>query len=324
MTMGMVLSAPSAFKKSKDIPDPEYGAIRTYYKMGHEAFMAEKQQSPERRMYSVYILTPELIQSRVDETRTPLLVPDWAHSIVATTDINPSYALTSTVTAYGKDQTSAVLWYGLYDMTRLRIGKDMTDGEKKLLIYEALAAHGKELAGLACRPNLWVIDGGGSPAGTVIEFCAKSPQICGLESVCAFGRGWKQYRPAAKHKILIGEELHRVVESRGRQWIIWNADYWREMAQKGWTGSPGSPGSCSLPKGNHQEFVTQICREQLKGKDEIGGRTVWVWDSAPGPHDFGDCMAMSYMGAALIGIGTGGQQAQPQRRRQRRVSYVSV
>jgi hypothetical protein len=58
--------------------------------------------------------------------------------------------------------------------------------------------------------------------------------------------------------------------------------------------------------GHHRELADQICREQLRGKEEIGGRMVWVWDTAPGKHDYGDSMAMGYMGAAMLGIGTGG------------------
>ena len=88
---------------------------------------------------------------------------------------------------------------------------------------------------------------------------------------------------------------------------------WREVAQRGWTGEPGAPGSCSLPAGNHADFATQVTREQLAGKDDIGGKQVWVWNTAPGPHDYGDCMQMVYMAAASVGIGTGGMKPQPRR-----------
>ena len=205
------------------------------------------------------------------------------------------------------------------------VRKEMTDSEKRKRIYEALAAHAQQLAGLPCRPNLWIIDGGGSPQGTVIDLAANAPRICGLESVCAFGRASRQYRPTGKHRIVAGEQLHRVVERREKQWVIWNADYWREAAQKAWTGSPGSPGSCSLPKGRHEDFALQVCREQLAGKDEVGGRTIWVWDTAPGPHDYGDCMGMAYMGAAMSGIGTGGAQVRaPVRRRRTGVTVIPL
>jgi hypothetical protein len=305
MIRGMKLSAPSAFRRKERSADTKYAAMKIYFKMGHDAFMAERQQNPERRSYSVYVLTPELVKSREDKGRAVAMVPEWTHKIVAATDVNPSYALTTTVTAYGQNQAAAVLWYGLHKM-RQPVTKEMTVAQSKAIIYEELARHGAEIAALPCRPNVWIIDGGGSPEGTVIQVAAHAPRICGLEGACAFGRGWKTYRPTAKHKVVVGEQFHRVVERRDRQWIIWNADYWREIAQKGWTAAPGAPGSCSLPKGRHDDFAAQICREQLRGKDDVGGRTVWVWDTAPGPHDYGDCMGMSYMGAALIGIGTGG------------------
>ena len=307
MVRGMKLSAPSAFRRKERSADTKYAAMKIYFKMGHDAFMAERQQNPERRSYSVYVLTPELVKSREDKARPVTVVPEWAVKIIAATDVNPSYALTTTITAYGQDQKAAVLWYGLEKMNPA-VTKDMTTAQSKLIIYEALAKHGKEIAALPCRPNLWIIDGGGSPEGTVIDLAANAPQICGLEAACAFGRGWKMYRPTGKHKIIKGEQWHRTMESRARQWVIWSSDYWHEIAQKGWTAAVGAPGSCSLPVGRHDDFAAQVCREQLRGKDEIGGRTVWVWETAPGPHDYGDCMAMAYMGAAMVGIGTGGYQ----------------
>jgi len=145
----------------------------------------------------------------------------------------------------------------------------------------------------------------------VIQLAFNAPQICGLNAVATFGRGWKNYRPSAKatYRLRVGEQLHHVSERRDRQWIVYNADYWREVAQRGWTGEPGAPGSCSLPAGHHADFAAQVTREQLAGKDEIGGHTVWVWNTAPGPHDYGDCMHMAYMVAAWGGIGTGGSVA---------------
>jgi hypothetical protein len=100
---------------------------------------------------------------------------------------------------------------------------------------------------------------------------------------------------------------------KGRKWISWHADYWKEQAQKAWTGSVGAPGSCSLPAGHHHEFAEQICREQLAGKDMVGPQMVWNWHTQPGRHDYGDVMAMGYMAAAWQGIGTQGSVVQRQR-----------
>ena len=302
MDKGAVVSWPDRIR------DGELSAIETGENLlieMRDKFWSEMQQDPVSHGDSCYVLTPELIQSRAEPDRAPGIVPDWAIAVVATTDINPSYALTSTVTAFGKNQRSAVLWYGLHKMV-VPTKKGMTDAMQYKLIYEELARLGPEIAGLPCRPNLWVIDGGGSPEGTVIDFAANAPKICGLEAVCAFGRGWKQYRPTGKHKVIIGEQLHRTVQSRARQWIIWSSDYWREASHKGWTGAPGGPGSCSLPRGRHSDFATQASNEPLTAKGKgLSGKTEWIYKNK-GIHDYGDCMAMAYMGAALLGIGTGG------------------
>jgi hypothetical protein len=302
MTRGFVLSSPSTFKASKANPDAFCGAMESYYKMGAEAFASEKQQRPTKRGVTMYNLTHQLVQSRVTD-RPAGEVPDWAQVVVAATDINRSYALSSVVVAFGANQVAAVLWYGLHPMS---VREDMTEIEKRRLIYEGLSTHGKELAALPCRPALWAIDGGGSPEGCVIQLAYNAPQICGLQAACTFGRGWKMFRPVTKatYKVRAGEMWQHVSERKDRQWIIYQADYWREVAQKGWIASPGSPGSCSLPQGRHEDFAIQVTREQLSGKEEVGGRMVWVWTTAPGPHDFGDCMQMAYMAASFRGIGS--------------------
>ena len=116
---------------------------------------------------------------------------------------------------------------------------------------------------------------------------------------------------AALEDLREGDYVDVEFDVRGRKWVAWNADYWREAAQKAWTGSVGAPGSCSLPAGNHRDFAEQVCREQLAGKGEVGGAMVWTWNTLPGRHDFGDCMAMLFMGAAWQGIGTSGAAATP-------------
>ena len=320
MTKGMVLSSPKAYlfgakeaasdkRKRMTMPiDAKHAVIREYIRMGHDAFMSERQQSPEAQAYSIYALTPELIQSRADDECAWGIVPDWAIKTVAATDVNRSYALTTVVVAFGANQRAAVVWYGLYKNKKFLCTKNTTPAEQRKRIYEGLAAHGIEIAGLSCRPNLWIIDGLGSPEGTVIDLAANAPRICGLEAACSFGRGWKMYRQTGKHKIIKGEQWHRTVESRAKQWVIWNSDYWKDSSHMGWTGAPGGPGSCSLPRGKHDDFTFQISNEPLMAKGVgLSGKTEWIFDDN-GIHDFGDCMAMAYMGASMVGIGTGGYQ----------------
>ena len=138
--------------------------------------------------------------------------------------------------------------------------------------------------------------------------------------------GWsaKHYRPWHKTRFGQAREQCHYAKLNADVWLAWHADYWREAAQKGWTGSAGAPGSCSLPGGNHREFAEQICREQLAGKGEIGGQMMWNWHTQPGAHDYGDAMAMLYALAAANGIGTGGNVNQQQRQPAKRSRSVTV
>lgn len=303
MTKGMVLSAPKTFKRGKDLPDSFCGVMLAWFKMGPEAFAAEKQQSPLRQGVTIYNLTAKIIENRVTD-RAPGVVPDWVRLRVVATDVNPSYGLSWSLVGFGQDQTSAVIGYGIHPMS---IPTGATDAEREKAIFENLVTHGRFLAGLPCRPEIWMIDAGGAQFDVVLRFVAESAKLGCVQAIGATGRGARNYKPYGK--TIVGkprEQCHMASDIRGRKWIAWNADYWKEAAQKAWTGSVGAPGSCSLPVGNHRDFAEQIAREQLAAKAEMAGAMRWEWHIQPGAHDYGDCMAMAYMGAAWGGIGTGG------------------
>jgi len=303
ITNGMTLSAPGAFKGAKNCPDALYGVIRMYMQMGHDAFMAERQQTPIEKSPSIHSVTTQAILEKEDPNARSGVVPEWATAVVAASDINPSYGISTVVAAVGGDQRMAVVWYGIH---RTKIPSTDSEAQRKAKIMRELEVHGKKLAALPCRPNHWVIDGGGSPQETVIAFAATSPQTTGLEAVCAYGRAWRQFRPKVKDRKF--EQVFVRQESRSKRWAIWNVDYWKEIAQMAWIAATGAPGSCSLFRGSHREFADQICRETLAGKAETAGTWVYVWNTKAGPHDYGDCMAMLFACAAILGIGTGGQQ----------------
>jgi len=299
---GMTVSWTHRFDKDHDVCALD-AAMRDYYNMGPDVFSRAQQNAPIKRGVTLYNLNADIICSRVSDLQ-PGQVPAWSRLRVAATDINPSYGLTWGILAFGQDQTGAVLGYGVHEMS---VQPGATEAEAARATYEALIVHGRNLAALSCRPETWIIDAGGTAFDVVIRFCAESIRLCGLQAIPATGRGARNYRPFGKS--LLGkprEQCHMAVDLKGRKWIAWHADYWREQAQKAWTGSVGAPGSCSLPVGNHREFADQICREQLAGKAEVGGMMMWNWHTQPGRHDYGDCMAMAYMGAAWAGIGTQG------------------
>lgn len=108
-----------------------------------------------------------------------------------------------------------------------------------------------------------------------------------------------------------------VIDGRRRKWMSWDADHWREIAQRAWLGSVGAPGSISLFRGRHTEFAGQICAEKLMGKAYVGGQLMYNWHTQPGAHDYGDALAQAYAAAAWGGIGTSGGVAPRQQQRRR-------
>lgn len=326
MDAGAVIDWPQRYERGKELSAIQH-AQNLRIDLGEAVFSAEYQNTPIREgATTMYALTPDLIQKRTDDSMPPFKTPDWTQTIVAATDVNPSYGFTTTLVAFGGDQRAHVLWYGVESGEQFLSSKDDPPAVISRRVSEGLAAVGKQLAGCGVVPATWIIDGGGTPQDTVINFAAVSFRVCGLSALTAFGRNAKEYRPYGRHKITVREQCHLVSENINRRWLIWNADYWREIAQKGWTATPLLPGSCSLFAGHHREFAEQICREQLKGKADLGGGMRWEWVTQPGPHDAGDCMAMAYMGAAWSGIGTSGAVpvARVPQRRPIRVRHLEV
>ena len=310
MTKGMKLSAPAAFKGSEKCPDAFYGVIRMWFRMGREAFMAERQQRPVDPVSEAgpYTLNPAIIQSRADKNRKQFAVPSWVTRIRATTDVNPSYAFSTVVLGFGEDQTAAVLWYGLH---KLSIPGETPATELAKALFEQLTIHGKELAGLPMNPGVWAIDAGGAQFDPVIRFAEESARICGIPAHGFRGGGARYYRPWGKSVSgTLCEQCHGCLDrklGRNIRWVAWNADYWKEVAQRAWLGEIGSPGSVSLYAGTHSEFSTQVCGDKLMGKGDIGGQVFWNYHRTPGRNDFGDAMAQGYALAAYYGIGTSGR-----------------
>jgi len=306
MDAGAVLDWPQRYEGGKELSALQH-AENLRIDLGDSVFCAEYQNEPQQEGTTLmYNLTPELICSRTDQTMPALKLPDWTQTIVAATDINPSFGLSTLAVAFGADQRAHVLGYFIENGDEFLSTADDPPAVISRRVSEALAKIGKFLAGSGVTPQTWIIDGGGTPQDTVINFCAVSQRVCGLAGLTAFGRSAREYRPYGRNKLTVRERCHLVSESIARRWLIWDSDYWRETAQKGWTATPLLPGSCTLFAGNHRLFAEQICREQLIGKADLGAGMRYEWHTQPGPHDFGDCMAMAFAGAAFGGISSSG------------------
>jgi hypothetical protein len=302
MTDGMTVSWDERMDKKRHDPDALYSAMYDYFRIGEAAFASEYQNQPLRQGVTVYDLRPEIVMSRTDTNRAAYVVPNWAGVVLAATDIN-HYGLHSVCCAFGRDQTAAVLWYDCFD--RLTVPQHAPEHERRQIIFQALTEHGTQIGRLSCRPSVWMIDGGYEHE-TVQRYSVGPGRTCGAQVIVARGYGADKYRPNGKN--VIGkprEECHFTQWPLGKG-VAWNADYWREIAQRAWLGEIGSPGSCSLFDGHHREFAEQVTRERLSEKLSSKTGMVWRWITQPGKHDYGDAVAMCYVGAAWHGIGAGG------------------
>ena len=317
------------------VRDGEISAIQTAENLLLETgdqFYAEYQNEPLAHGSTIFDLTPELICSRVSE-REAGQVPEWAKIIVAATDIN-HYGLHTVIVAFANDHTAAVVWYGRADNNGHGVvPKNATEAAKKKFIYEALVAHGNGMmqTRLVCEGQpavitAWVIDGG--YCHDVVQRYATEHRRLGVSVIVARGFAALTYRPYGKNLIGAAREQCHATEWPLGKGLAFNADYWREITQRAWLGDVGAPGTCSLPKGHHQEFAEQICREKLIEKVIGKSGWFWRWATTPGWHDYGDSMTMAYAGAAWNGIGTGTGAKPLQRvgkkRRMPKVRHIKV
>jgi len=325
MCKGLVLNSPKAYMhklkdeakdKRRKVSRPinaAHAVMREYYTMGNDAFMAERQQTPVDPIShsGPYVITTEHVKARTTD-RKPLEKPEWVTTVVASSDINPSYAVSTVVLGFGVDQTCAVLWYGLRPC---KISDGLPKPEFDRQIYANLAAHGKEIAATPCMPQLWAVDAGGKNFDGVMRYALDGQAQCGIITHGFRGTGWKGYREYGKTYVknqLRREMCHiRADHKDGRRitWVPWQSDYWKEITQRAMLGDIGAPGSCSLPAGNHDVFAAQFCNEKLAGKTEAAGKVIWVYNRTPGKNDLLDAMAQGYAAAAFCGTGTGGEQA---------------
>jgi hypothetical protein len=144
--------------------------------------------------------------------------------------------------------------------------------------------------------------------------------------------GWSAdtYRPTHKTAIRQFEQCHLGrdhVEQQTVEWLAWNTDWFNLQQLNAWLATPGAPGSCVLYRGNHDgEFLQQVTTRAFMGMVRKFRGEQYDWSRTVGNDDYGDCLAMCRALAAYHGIGTGGGNAQPARKVQKRqgVTVISI
>ena len=321
MTAGMTVSWPERYDEERGEPDAIYSAMWDFYRLGEAAFMAERQNQPLTPETTIYDLNSDLVAGSIYQGRERFEVPEDAHVVVAATDLN-HYGLHSVAIAFGNDQTGSVAWYGRHDNGRRGIiPKNCNESEAKRLMFEALVHHGKTVASLPLarggqlvKPDLWMIDT--RYMGAVVRRYIEGPgRTCGVRVISFLGFDSNRYRPTPKNVIGKPREFCHMghTEHSGR-FIAANSDYWREVSQRAWLGTPGAPGSLSLHEGQHYEFAEQVTRVKLVEKLIGKYGAVWRYETAPGWHDWSDAVHMAYVAAVWCGIGTQGVAPAPRRK----------
>lgn len=277
-------------------------ALNRLHIMKETAFFSELQMSPKRERFA-FEITPLLILSRVRKDVPRLAVPDGFVLVVAATDINPSYALTTSITAFARDRTAFVLEHVVSPVC---IDGKVNDTEFARLLYAALAEHGRALAALGVKIDGWGIDASGKQFDAVTAFAPMSFQICGIPACAMAGRAATRFNPLVRTRVRDAAHGTVLCADGGRKWLAWDADMYKETAQRSWATEVGAPGGLSMFDGaGHEGFAVQVANEQLVAKKErADGRVEYTWRTRE-PHDFGDCMAMCYALAASQGISGG-------------------
>lgn len=290
-------------------PDTEVSGIQhamnLYFRDGPETFYSEYQMQPPRSAFA-FALSARHILSRIRRGVAPGTIPPESVLTVAATDVNPGYALSTVVISFDVQLTAFVV---AYHVTKIRIPETLNDVEFDRRVYDALAAHGREIAAQGIPIDLWGIDAGGRQFRPVTRFVANAAELTGLKAVAMLGRAGQNWNPNVRSRIR-AERNETILcrDQERRRWIAWNADAYKERAQKAWNAEVGAPGGLSLFDGNanHSDFASQVANEKLLEKKKIKtpdgkDRFAYKWRTK-NPHDYGDCVAMCYALAGSEGL----------------------
>lgn len=314
MTRNMRVSWEHRRDKKRGDPDAFFSAIADFYKVGEEAFWSEYQNQPLKNETKVYSITSELVQSRANNL--PMhQVPDGSIIRVLGTDLNPSYGLTNTHMSFENNRRGHVMWNKVHTDKPLPLSASMSIDMRCAMLSQALFDLGEKIMGLPCVPEYWGIDASGEYFELVVDFASR---FKGIPTFAMVGRAGKNYNPNVKSRIgIVRNGVYQCMERGKGKWLCFDADLMKETAQRAFLATPGAVGSVTLYDGFHREYATQMCKEVLLGKGDIGGRMIYNWQTLPGKHDYLDTTAMCYALAGWQGHGAMGSSAKQGRARKK-------
>lgn len=312
MNDGAEVLNPRNFDPATEISGIQH-AMNILLRDGVDTFMGEYQMKPTRNAFALE-LTVKTILQRIRRGVPAKTIPADTVMTVAATDINPAYALTTTVITFDIQLTGLVT---AYQITPVKIPERLNDTAFDKKLTAALRAHAAEIAALGIHIDKWGIDAGGRQFKTVTKFAPTVAAEFGVEAVAMLGRAGQNWNPNVRSRIREAKnETVLCRDPQRRRWLAFNADEYKEKAQKAWDTETGGAGGLSLYDGgaNHYKFAVQVANEKLKAKTKTRDRNgrecyAYTWQTK-NPHDFGDCVAMCF---AIAGAGDLTGEGTPQK-----------
>ena len=296
------------FKKSDGHISGLQALLEKRHVIGSSAFQAEMQLAPVKYSLALDILPKDILENETENAEGE--IPDGFQFAVASSDLNLSFCISTTITAFKADGSAHIL---KHIFRKCGIMGRVADAAYNAAVYEVLVTHGKEIASLGIPIKGWAIDCNGLPFEAVTSFASNSKKLCGIEACGFVGRASHFFNPNTKSRlrseiartVLCGDAQEIAKPGTGKRWVAWDSDFYRERVHVGFLRSVGNAGAITLyhgEDGEHRDFAAQICAEKLKLKrTRSDGKTEYTWKTT-GDHDMYDSTAQAFAAAAQFGI----------------------
>ncbi len=319
MDDGAVVLNPFNYDRKTEISAIQH-ALNIYFRDGEATFLSEYQMEPPRSSYA-FELTADMILHRIRRGVPACTIPDGTVLTVAATDVNPSYAITTTVVTFDVSRTAFV---AAYAVSSVKIPDSLDDTAFGARVFDALCEHGRRIASWGLHIDKWGVDAGGRQFDTVTRFVKEQAGLVCDQPTAMIGRAGLNWNPYVRSRVRDARnDTVYCRDPQRRAWLAFNADTYKEAAQKAWGAEAGAPGGLSLFDGgmSHVKFAVQVANETLvskKPRPGYDGRHLYKWRTKE-PHDYGDCLAMCYALAGAEGVTGDGRRAGGSAKNKRKV-----
>lgn len=265
MTHGMKLTAPAAFKGAEKCPDAFYGVMRMYFRMGREAFMAERQQDPQAQTTSMYRLDAETILSRVSGFAR--LEAPVGSVLCCGVDLNYVGLNWCVVAADGLSRSRKVVAHGIWPGGAPLIQKGATVDQACAILRRAIGLFGVQVLAairVRCGDKQRGLDAAcfDCSMGAWQDACVAAIREARLPVPCwpikAFGE--QNYR-TQKSDLQSGKGWRVTEWPRLGRVLVINSDYWWKITQQGFLVEPTEAGALSLYSPDPNRENVQLARE---------------------------------------------------------------